>query len=221
MTQQAARLSARRRRDPDATYEAIVSAARALMAERGPEALTVADVAHRARVNRTTAYQHFRTREDLIGAVIARLANDVSLMLTTDMPVGARLDHMVKYFLDHPEIARLWMFQMLSDIQLPSHEGWERYLKTMRGFAASDRTQDGIDAEMLAHILVASTLVWSLKARGKLSDPAALREAAGRFSREVKRLLLFGAMKPDKWPELVAELSETISPAQAGPKEES
>ena len=34
-----------RRRDPKATYQAILDAAEALMAERGPEGLTVSEVA--------------------------------------------------------------------------------------------------------------------------------------------------------------------------------
>ena len=58
-----------RRRDPRATYEAALRT----MAEHGPEVLSVSEVAHRAGVNRTTAYQHFRTRERLVVAVIDRL----------------------------------------------------------------------------------------------------------------------------------------------------
>ncbi len=54
MAEVLARETPRRRRDPEGTYEAIIAAARAMMAERGPETLTVSDVAFRAGVNLTT-----------------------------------------------------------------------------------------------------------------------------------------------------------------------
>jgi AcrR family transcriptional regulator len=195
-------LRPRRRRDPAGTYNAIVSAARGMMAERGPESLTVSDVAQRAGVNRGTAYQHFRTRNELIGAVMARLADETSRMLTADLPAGDRIDHMVAYFLQHPEIARLWMHQMFANVRLPNRTGWQRYMQAMQTLAASERSQPGIDAEMLGHILLAATLVWSLRGH------RAGAEATRRFVRELKRLLLFGVMRPERWPELAAAVGK-------------
>src|ERR1700722_18657929 len=58
----------RRPRDPEATREAILEAARTQLAKDGPEGLSLSEVAHLAGVNRGTAYQHFRTREKLIEA---------------------------------------------------------------------------------------------------------------------------------------------------------
>ena len=198
-----------RRRDPAATYEGILDAAEALMAERGPEGLTVSEVAHRAAVNRTTAYQHFRTREQVIAAVVGRLSKEVRRVLESDLSLGERIDHMVKLHLDRPEIARLWLFQMLSDAPLPQDESWGRFLEGLHALAGSERTQDDIDAEMLGCILVGATLVWSLLARRGPKGPEGGREATARFTRELKRLLVFGVLKPAEWPELVAELSRT------------
>src|SRR6476659_4767260 len=58
----------RRPRDPAATREAILEAARTRLAIDGPEGLSLSEVAHLAGVNRGTAYQHFETREKLIKA---------------------------------------------------------------------------------------------------------------------------------------------------------
>src|ERR1700756_2997007 len=58
----------RRPRDPEATREAILEAARTRLAIDGPEGLSLSEVAHLAGVNRGTAYQHFETREKLIKA---------------------------------------------------------------------------------------------------------------------------------------------------------
>ena len=56
--------------------------------------------------------------ESLMGAVLAQVANETSLMLKTNLSPSQLLDSMTEYFLEHPEIARLWMFQMLQNIQL-------------------------------------------------------------------------------------------------------
>jgi AcrR family transcriptional regulator len=212
------RANPRKRRDPGTTYESILSAARELMAERGPEGLTVSEVAHRASVNRTTAYQHFRTREQVVEAVVSRLSNEVSRILDADLSLGERIDQMVKWHLDHPDIARLWLFQMLSDIPLPRDESWERFLKGMSALAASERTQDGIDSEMLAHILLGATLVWSLLARRGPKREAGASEATGRFLQELKRLLLYGVLKPSDWPDVTAAVANPKSAARAQEK---
>jgi AcrR family transcriptional regulator len=197
-----------RRRDPAATREAILDAAEALMAERGPEGLTVSEVAHRAAVNRTTAYQHFRTREQVLEAVVKRLSADVKRILDADLSLAERIDQIVDLHLNRPQMARLWLFQLLSDVPLPQDESWERFLAGMRTLAASDRTHGDIDAEMLGCILLGATLVWSLLARrGPKGKPGA-KEAAERFTRELKRLLAFGVLKPDGWPEFVASMGK-------------
>ena len=177
------------------------------MAERGPEDLSVSEVAHRAGVNRTTAYQHFRTREQVIAAVIARLSKEVKRVLEADLSLGERIDDIVKLHLERPEIARLWLFQMLSDIPLPQDESWERFLGGMRSLAASERTHDGIDAEMLGCILLGATLVWSLLARRGPKGASAASEETDRFTRELKRLLAFGVLKAAQWPDFVAAIA--------------
>ncbi len=132
-----------RRRDAEATHVALLKAARMLMAESGPEAFTVSEVAHRAGVNRTTAYQHFRTREDLIGAVLAELSNETSLMLKAKLPPSQLIDHMTDYFLDHPEIARLWMFHLLTG-RSRAREGWGDFIESLERMATGSRAQSRI-----------------------------------------------------------------------------
>ena len=195
-----------RQRDTRATYEVILDAAQVIMAERGPEGLSVSEVAHRAGVNRTTAYQHFRTREQVISAVIGRLSQDVKRILESEMPLGERIDQIVELHLDRPQIARLWLFQMLSDIALPEDEAWQRFLESMKALAASERARPGIDPEMLGCILVGATLVWSLLARRRPEGEGGAREATARFTRELKRLLAFGVLKPEAWPDFIASI---------------
>jgi AcrR family transcriptional regulator len=58
----------RRKRDPQGTREAILEAAWQQLARDGKQGVSVAQVAQLAGVNRGTAYQHLRTRQQLIDA---------------------------------------------------------------------------------------------------------------------------------------------------------
>jgi AcrR family transcriptional regulator len=167
------------------------------MAERGPQGLSVSEVAHRAGVNRTTAYQHFRTREQLIAAVIGRASQEVKHILESEMPLEGRIDQVVELHARRPEIARLWLFHILSDAELPEDRPWQRFLESMRTLAASDRARPGIDPEMLACILLGATLVWSLLSERGAAGEVGADDTTARFARELKRLLACGVLKTE------------------------
>lgn len=194
-----------RRRDFQDTRRRILAAAREVMAERGPEALTVSDVAHGAGINRTTAYQHFRTRDALVEAVVADLADEVTAMLMERLPLGERIDRMAEFFLEHPEVGRLLLLQMLSQNPIP-RPAWDRYVGEIRRLAESDGGRDGVDSEMLGTILMCVGILWPLLARMRFDTDEAARRATDRLTREVKRLLLHGMLRPGKWPELEAQI---------------
>lgn len=197
------------RSDAQVSRKALLTAARELVAERGMEGLTVVAVAERAGLNRSTAYQHFRTREQLVKAVGAEFAAEVNRIFSQPRPFGEQIDFFVDYFERHPDIARTWLFQLLTDpgraTAIPS--GWNDYVTTLERLANSSRSQDGIDAEMLGVIGMTSALVWSLMARQRNASAKAARAETRRFARELKRLFLFGALRSERWPDLVAELT--------------
>ena len=190
-----------RRRDFEQNRARILQAALVLAAERGPEALTVSEVAHRAGVNRTTAYQHFRTCDALLSAVMESLADVVTGLLTAPMTLDERIDQMARYFVQHPEIARLALHQLLAQNPFP-RSAWTRYVGEIERITSSDRAQPGVDAEILGHVLMAAGLLWSLRVRLESDDEAEVEEATGRFAREVKRLLLHGVLRPEKFAAL-------------------
>lgn len=194
-----------RRSDFERTRRRIVEAARQLMAERGPEGLTVSAVARAAAINRTTAYQHFRTRDELVRAVTADLVAEVAAVIGRPGPLAERIDHVAAHFVDHPEIARLALHLLLSESPFP-REAWGPYLEEMRDLTASGGAQPDVDPEMLAHVLMSVALLWPLHARIEGEDEAAARAATQRFTRELKRLLLYGLFRPEAWPDLVASV---------------
>ena len=143
-----------------------MEAARRLMAGQGPDMLTMSKVANAAEVNRTTIYEHFSNRSSLIGAVMSEVAREASEIFKVDLPLNTRISYMVGYFVRNPDIARLWVYQSLSEVPLPDQDGRERYLRAMHTFARSPIAREGIDADMLGEILVSAILLqWRLRCR--------------------------------------------------------
>jgi AcrR family transcriptional regulator len=201
-----------RRSDFERTRRRILQAARVLLAERGPESLTVSAVARAAEINRTTAYQHFRTRDDLVGAVTEALIAEVGGVIGTPGALPDRIDYVASYFVDHPELARLALHLLLTESPFPSL-AWRPYLEEMRALLEGGGARPDVDPEMLAHVLMAVALLWPLHARIAGDDPGAVREATQRFTRELKRLLLYGLFRPEAWPDLVASVDGPRVPA--------
>ncbi len=195
----------RQRRNPDKTRRRILDAARTLAAERGPESLRVSDVAHAAGVNRTTAYQHFRTRDDLVAAVMGEFGYEVTNMLTENHGRKDLIDFMLRYLIEHQEIARLWTYLLLSDVEWHEEEGWQRYHQYMRTLASSPHAPAGIDVEMLARLLQTSVLGASLMIHRQAADEKQRKRISDRYIREFTRLLLYGAINPEEWPELAGQ----------------
>ena len=193
-----------RRRDFEDNRSRLLVAARQLIAERGPEGLAISEVVRRARLNRTTAYKHFGTRDELVAAVMESLADEVGEMLNQPMPFGDRIDHMARFFAEHPEVGRLMLHHLLAENPFP-RAGWDRFVGQLQRLAKSRRSQDGIQPEMLGHILMAIAVMWPLQAKA-LYEEDGVAAATDALGRELKRLLLFGVLKPDQWPELVSSL---------------
>jgi AcrR family transcriptional regulator len=184
------------RSDAKASHKALVAAARDLFAERGPDGLTIVEVAKRAGLNRSTAYQHFRSREELSQAVAEEFATELRELLQEPRGLAEQIDFFVHYFEDHPHIARLWMYHLLADESRP-RRGWEPYLDSLDRISNSPKSLPGIDAEMLGVIGLTSSLVWSVMSRQRGGSKKAAAEETNRFAGELKRLFMAGTRKPE------------------------
>jgi AcrR family transcriptional regulator len=199
-----------RRQDYERTRRRLLDAARRLMADRGPDGLTVSAVAHAAELNRTTAYQHFRTRDALVAVVSDELVTEIVRLLSEPRPLPDRIDFFAQYFVEHPEFARLALHLMLSESPFP-RAAWERAVAETRQLSEGAGGQDGVDPEMLLHVLLSVAILWPLHARSEFENASAARRATQRLTRELKRLLLYGVFRPAAWPELVASLGPSVS----------
>ena len=200
-----------RRSDFERTRRRIVEAARRLMAERGPESLTVSAVAHAAAINRTTAYQHFRTRDELVRAVTDELIAEVGAYLAGQRPIVEHIDAVAGYFLEHPELARLALHWLLSESPIPREALSLLFRETTR-LAQSPGARSGADPEMLGHLMMGVAVLWPLYARVEFEDADARSAATARLARELKRVLLYGLLRPEDWPHLVGEVASAPAP---------
>ena len=171
-----------RRSDFERNRARLLAAARRLVGERGPDALTVSEVAHQAGLNRTTAYQHFRTRDALVAAVLDAMSDELQSGLAEPHSASELIERMGQALTERRDIARLAVHLLMAGDPLP-RRGWRRFVAhlgtVMRGNA---------DAEMVANIVVGTWLVWSLRARSEY-DPDELAPATARLARELNRLL--------------------------------
>jgi AcrR family transcriptional regulator len=195
-----------RRSDYQHTRRRIVDAARRLMAERGPESLTVSEVAHAAQINRTTAYQHFRTRDELVRAVTDELIEEVGAYLARHRPIVEHIDEVAAYFVEHPELARLALHWLVSETPIP-RAGMDLFLQETRKLVEGEGARADADAEMLGHLMMGVAVLWPLHARIEFEDASARRAATARLARELKRVLLYGLLRPEDWPHLVGEVA--------------
>jgi AcrR family transcriptional regulator len=185
------------RSDAKASRKALVAAARELFAQRGPEALTIVEVAKTAGLNRSTAYQHFRSREELTQAVAEEFAIELRELLAEPRSLADQIDFFVHYFQEHPDIARLWMFHLLAGESRP-REGWSDYIASLEKVAESPNSLPGIDAEMLGVIGLTSALVWSVMSRQHAASEKAAAAETDRFAAELRRLFLAGTRRPGR-----------------------
>lgn len=213
---------ARRKRDPQATREAILEAAREVLAQDGKEGLSVAQVAQRAGVNRGTAYQHFQTREQLIEATAAWVSDKLFRAVFGDPSVAGdqpveTIDiesvnkHLADFAMENPALGRVWLFEVLNSRRPSSDPFWRHYESKLKSFAETEFAKPDIDVEVLSVLILAGSFIWPVWARAHARTAKERQVMAERFSREVLRLCMHGTMRAEKYAELDARLKATTS----------
>lgn len=207
----------RRKRDPEGTREAILEAAREVLAKDGKEGVSVAQVALRAGVNRGTAYQHFQTREQLIEATSISVSEKLyqaafgDPKVADDQPVGSvsvesLTDHLAEFAMENPDICRVWLFELLSS-KRPDHDPfWQKYLSNFERFVKTEMAQPDIDCEVACIITLAGAFLWPVWARAHSRTAKDRQRMAKRFAHEILRMSLHGTLRPEMYATLDARL---------------
>ncbi|MEZ5737221.1 MAG: TetR/AcrR family transcriptional regulator [Novosphingobium sp.] len=217
----------RRPRDPQATREAILEAARTLLSKDGPEGISLSEVAHLAGVNRGTAYQHFETREKLIEATADWVSDKlfraafgdpetVGERRVEEVDVADLTDRLSGFAMENPELCRVWLLQLLASPDPAADPFWREYCGSLGRFAATEMAEPGVDAEVLAVMNLAGTFLWPVWARAHEENPRARSRLARRFANECLRLSLYGSMRAPAFPEIVERLRREVGEPRGG-----
>lgn len=210
----------RRRRNPEATRQEILAAARTVLASDGPDGLSLSKVAQLAGVNRGTAYQHFETREDLIKATISGVSehlsdavfgqrdNDDSLLDPELQPLYEIISGMVDFAVENPELGRIWLFEILSSDNPGNDRFFKQFAQATQVMASGEFSEKGIDAEVLSVMMLAGYFLWPVWVKGRACSKKERQLMAQRMRREVLRLLLHGTLNAEAFPHLQKLLDE-------------
>lgn len=227
MTATLSETSKRRPRDPEATREVILEAARTLLAKDGPDAVSLSEVAQLAGVNRGTAYQHFATRENLVQATVQSVSDKLFRAVFGDpetigerrveeVDVGAMTERMGNFAMQNHELGRAWLLQVLASPDPSDDLFWREYVGSLERFAASDLAAPGLDAEVLSVINLAGVFLWPIWAQAHGRDGKDKERLAERFTRECLRLSMYGSMKAGAYPAIAQKL-DTHQPGPEKP----
>lgn len=95
-------LDRRRQRTRNALHSAFVE----LLLEQGYESLKIGTVADRANVGRSTFYEHYRTKHDLLRASIVGPFSILADLVSPAVSTGA-VTTLLQHFRDHQQVARV------------------------------------------------------------------------------------------------------------------
>jgi AcrR family transcriptional regulator len=219
----------RRRRNPVATKQAIIEGCLTCLATGGDEGVSFQRVAQVTGVNRSSIYDYYQTRENLIRETVAWMSDKLHDAVFGDgqaLQEGPFADYeilelnerLVNFAMDNPELCRAWLIQVLSMPDPQSDRFWKKYAGEMDRFAGTRHAREGVDAEALTVNILAGAFLWPVMARARTRSKANLRREARRYLRETFRNTLYGSVRPEYFPEVVRKLAEWEQEATPRPR---
>lgn len=171
----------------EATRDALLSAAVALIAERGIEAATLADVAERAGLTKGALVHHFENKETLLDAALDRVGSLLTQTLTAAWdPTAAPYPRIRKALAALVDVGETRDREVRALVALATHGGYDPRLGALvrariealervfcDGFSltlAELSAQPRVPVEALARALVASVLGAALRPGEGASD---------------------------------------------------
>jgi AcrR family transcriptional regulator len=192
-----------------ATRQAILSAAKSLLAEQGRDALNMSRVARRARINRGTTYLHYDSREallldtleDVSRELCAEVFDDGDDLVKSDPDRWiAGAERLARFAMAKPALGQIWLNYILTSDAAARDPFWKQWIEASRRLASTERSRPGIDAEVLAVMLLSTYFVWPIWVGAHTPAGGGSEVMARRLARETVRLLRHGVLRDEASP---------------------
>lgn len=162
-------LEQRRNRNYEETHRQLVERAVGLIGRDGIDSLTVATLARDARMNRSTVYYHFESREALLGAAKEWFGARLSEMMVAPGDSQAWLEKAVQFALKNTQLMHEWVMDLVNHAPISRNfPRWDSLVELASRSPQVARMEDGkggpgssdpLDAEIWATVLLASVLM--------------------------------------------------------------
>ena len=154
---------ARRRRSPDAAVEEILTAAEQVFHERLGEGVTVSAIMDRTTLSRKSFYVYFRSLDELIVRLVARIRNPADAAITRYVAPGSDVDRDGKVALR--AVAELYhrhgpLIRALAESSRADPEAkraWQSFTDPVKA-AVAERMRAEVEARQIAGIDVDATV---------------------------------------------------------------
>jgi AcrR family transcriptional regulator len=178
----------RRHRSYTESHAEIVATAVRLISRNGVAALSLAEIARDLGIDRSTVYYHFKNREALIAEVKAWSSAEMTKAFSREMVIEERIDYTTEFVLDHPELAKLWIDEFISEGDIrDSFPGWDAMIEGFRANAKPALAT--VDAEIYFVNILTSAIISPRVFRNRIDRQATKASIVERFRREWLRLI--------------------------------
>jgi AcrR family transcriptional regulator len=172
------------------THQEMIETAVRLIAEKGVDSLSIAAIARAMRINRTTVYYHFASREALIEAVRVRSGEQLAKGLSLAAPQQERIDFITRFVLQNPELIKLWIDDFISTGDIRTrYPSWDALVQGIAATFAARMPAQTVDAEVYCVILLAGAIVGPRVFKNSVDPSSDSETVVKRFRLEQQRLL--------------------------------
>ncbi|MFV8816966.1 TetR/AcrR family transcriptional regulator [Haliea sp. E17] len=173
------------------THQQMIEAATRLIAEKGADALSLAELARELEVNRTTIYYHFKNREQLISEVKQWASQQLTVGLDLKLSEQERIEFLTRFVLDNNELIKLWIGDLLSGADIRQcYPAWDEFVEVMATSYSPPGGGRLADPEVYCLNMLISAFIAPGVFRSSVAPQAGVAEIAARFAAEHKRNLL-------------------------------
>jgi AcrR family transcriptional regulator len=185
----------RRNKGFEETHRELIATAVRLISEKGVGGVSIAALARAMRINRTTVYYHFESREALLEEVKQWSSAQLAKGLSLDAPQQERMDFITRFVLENPELIKLWIDDFISvgDIRT-RYPQWDALVKGTAATFAAHIPEENADAEIYCVILLTSAIIGPRVFKNSVSPTSDVASIVTRFRHEVQRMLKHDAL---------------------------